>query len=146
MRAIPIHCVSVPHLFPLSVSPVRRGGNTSSPRYTSAPTFTHLSFPPNKPNQQKKLFFLIKHPHFSWEGAKQTINLSLFVLGSPASLNTGYPGTCGSQSAAIRPEEKMNGLRAEGLIFRELVPGGQGYTRKIPCCQNAVQNYDPASA
>lgn len=42
-----------------------------------------IIFSPNKPNQQKKLFFLIKHPHFSWEGTKQTINLSLFVLRSP---------------------------------------------------------------
>lgn len=43
-------------------------------------SFPQLCIAPNKPNQQEKLFFLIKGPHFSWDKMKQTINLSLFVL------------------------------------------------------------------
>lgn len=68
---------------PIGVSCVEKGQYLSSrARLGAQPLHNYLS-PPNKPNQQKKLFFLIKHPHFSWEGAKQTINLSLFVLRSP---------------------------------------------------------------
>lgn len=58
--------------FPVCRSPVWLSGNTSYKRHRHVP----IIFSPNKPNQQKKLFFLIKHPHFSWEGTQQTINLS----------------------------------------------------------------------
>lgn len=86
MWGILIHFVSVLHLFPRAL--VSCGGKWQY-LLEKAPLCTYLYtiiFSPNKPNQQKKLFFLIKDPHFSWEGPKQTINLSLFVLRSPCLL------------------------------------------------------------
>lgn len=146
MWAILIHFVRVLHLFPCTlVSCVGKWQYLLEKASFCTYLYT-IIFSPNKPNQQKKLFFLIKHPHFSWEEPKQTINLSLFVLRSPCLLTCGYPGTCGSQSVAIRPEQKMNGLRAEGLICWESVGEGKVRPGKFPCCRNTVQNYYLTSA
>lgn len=132
MWAILIHFVRVLHLFPcILVSCVAKWQYLL--QEASFCTFLYtIIFSPNKPNQQKKLFDFIKHPYFSWEGTQQTINLSLFVLRSPFLLKAGSAGACGSQSAAIRPEEKMNGPQAEGVICWGPVWGGKVHRENSP--------------
>lgn len=85
------------------------------------PPFHSYLFPQiSQINRRNYFSWLSTHISLGGEQNKQLIFPYLFSE-APASLNAGYPGTCGSQSAAIRPEEKMSGLRAEGLICREPV-------------------------
>lgn len=110
------------------------------------PSFTRLSFLQiSQINRRNYFSWLSTHISLGSEQNKQLIFPYLFSQ-VPASLNTDYPGTCGSQSAAIRPEQKMNGLQAERLICWELVWEGKVIPGKFPCRRNTAQNYYLTSA
>ena len=147
MWAILIYFVCVLHLFPCTL-----GSCAGKWQYLleKASFCTHLYtiiFSPNKPNQQKKLFFLIKHPHFSWEGPKQTINLSLFVLKKslpPSTQAIQVPVAASRQQLDLSRKWMDSG--PEGLICWESVWEGKVRPGTFPCCRNTVQNYYLTSA
>lgn len=138
-RLLTMRNASHPHLLrqdPTFISPssslVYVNGNTSHARHCSAPTFTQLSFLQiSQINRRNYFSWLSTHISLGREQNKQLIFPYLFSE-VPASLNAGYPDTCGSQSAAIRAEQKMNGLRAEGLIYRETAREGKVTPGKFP--------------
>lgn len=117
---------------PIGVSYVQKGQYLfSRARLGAQPLHNYLSPQISQINRRNYFSWLSTHISLGREQNKQLIFPDLFSE-APASLNAGYPGTCGSQSAAIRPEEKMNGLRAEGLICREPVREDKVTPGKFP--------------
>lgn len=96
-------------------------------------------------NRRNYFSWLKAHISLGMKQNEQLIFPYLFSEG-PEFFTCTRPGTCGSQSAAIRLELKMNGLQSESLICWEFLLEGKVTLRKFPCCGNTVKNYLLTSA